>query len=108
MDEELREGTTPRPWIVADETVTEHGAEVAIIEAGVSIARPLDESLIEPGDPRADADLIVEAVNDHDRLRRIEKAAREFIPSYEKAEGEHPAHESSCTFCALRTALGED
>jgi hypothetical protein len=121
MDEELREAT-PRPWIVADETVTEHGAEVAIIEAGVSIARPLDESLIEPGDPLADAALIVEAVNDYDRLRRIEKAARgpvlgafDVLAKLREVARQagnadliaalEPARHAEA---ALRTALGED
>lgn len=69
------EGTTPRPWMVADESTREHGAEVAIIEFGLSIVRPSDGSLIEPGDPRADAALIVAAVNSYDRLRAVQLAA---------------------------------
>lgn len=73
----LEEGT-PGPWMVADRSVREHGAEVASIESGVSVVRPLDDSLIEPGDPKADAALIAAAVNALPMLLDVVEAARAF------------------------------
>ena len=58
----LSEAATPGPWIVTPDTGS-YGAEIATIEDGIGVVRPDDDSPIEPGDPEADAALIVAAVN---------------------------------------------
>jgi hypothetical protein len=113
--EELRrlEGNaTPGPWMVADDRVHEHGAEVAIIDAGLSVVRTLDDSLIEPADPEADAHFIAAARNAMPLLLDVVEAARQtgwnerdgrcWCPESRETTGK-PEHEPRCA--RLRAAL---
>lgn len=71
----------------------------------------------------ADAALIVAAVNDYDRLRRIERLARELVDGRTPLDTDGETldqwchycesmdakkHRDHCEWAALRTALGED
>lgn len=68
------EGATPRPWAVNPWLGSvKSTASVAIV--GESEVRSIAPSAT-PGDDETDAALIVAAVNDYDRLRAIEAAAR--------------------------------
>jgi hypothetical protein len=112
MDEELREGT-PRPW----------NYWIDSYDAGTMFVGPSpDEPPVAESIAQDDAALIIAAVNDYDRLRRIEAAVRgpvlgafDVLASLREVARQagnadliaalEPARHAEA---ALRTALGED
>ena len=120
MDEELREGT-PRPWrVFAAQNTTE--VQSRRRRRPVVSWPGFDDSAVPRREHDANARLIVAAVNDYDRLRRIEAAARgpvlgafDVLASLREVARQagnadlfaalEPARHAEA---ALRTALGED
>lgn len=59
----LSDAATPGPWTVTPTDDGEWGAEITTIEGQVGVARPHDDSLIEPAIAEDDAAFIAAAVN---------------------------------------------
>ena len=103
-----REAATPRPWFAQERDDDPSEPRESIVSIYGADGDSFAEVRWMPGtdnDPFADAALIVAAVNDYDRLRRVEAAARAFVEDHPHLLD--PDMDGCATALALREALGE-